>query len=151
MKLKLDQITFIIVTYKSESIIYNCLNSLPNESKKIIIENSSNINLENELNDLAEETSGTPMREARNVMFESVPGGGSDLASGNLDDFSHASTELSHLQWIDLNLINELELPFITEIVLAEVASREERGRHPEGIPFFDYSKENSQISFIKA
>ena len=49
MKLKLDQITFIIVTYKSESIIYNCLNSLPNESKKIIIENSSNINLENEL------------------------------------------------------------------------------------------------------
>ena len=49
MKLKLDQITFIIVTFKSESIIYNCLNSLPNESKKIIIENSSNINLENEL------------------------------------------------------------------------------------------------------
>ena len=49
MKLKLDQITFIIVTYKSESIIYNCLNSLPNESKKIIVENSSNINLENEL------------------------------------------------------------------------------------------------------
>ena len=75
----------------------------------------------------------------------------SDEISGNLDDFSHASTELSHLQWIDLNLINQLELPFITEIVLAEVASREERGRHPEGIPFFDYSKENSQISFIKA
>ena len=75
----------------------------------------------------------------------------SDEISGNLDDFSHASTELSHLQWIDLDLINQLELPFITEIVLAEVASREERGRHPEGIPFFDYSKENSQISFIKS
>ena len=75
----------------------------------------------------------------------------SDEISGNLDDFSDASTELAHLQWIDLDFINELELPFITEIVLAEVASREERGRNPEGIPFFDYSKENSQITFIKA
>ena len=49
MKLSLNQITFIIVTYKSESIIHDCLNSLPNESKKIVIENSSNINLEREL------------------------------------------------------------------------------------------------------
>tara|TARA_Y100000816_G_scaffold74435_1_gene50250 strand:- start:324 stop:1127 length:804 start_codon:yes stop_codon:yes gene_type:complete len=37
------------VTYKSESIIHDCLSSLPNESKKIVIENSSNINLEREL------------------------------------------------------------------------------------------------------
>ena len=46
MKLNLDDITFIIVTYKSENIIQNCLNSLPKNSKKIIIENSNNINLE---------------------------------------------------------------------------------------------------------
>ena len=39
MKLNLDDITFIIVTYKSENIIQNCLNSLPKNSKKIIIEN----------------------------------------------------------------------------------------------------------------
>ena len=49
MKLNLNQITFIIVTYKSESIIHDCLSSLPSESKKIVIENSSNINLEKEL------------------------------------------------------------------------------------------------------
>ena len=49
MKLNLNQITFIIVTYKSESIIHDCLNSLPNNSKKIVIENSNNINLEREL------------------------------------------------------------------------------------------------------
>ena len=49
MKLNLNQITFIIVTYKSESIIHDCLSSLPNESKKIVIENSSNINLEKDL------------------------------------------------------------------------------------------------------
>ena len=49
MNLKLDEITFVIVTYKSESVIHDCLNTLPKESKKIIVENSSNINLEKEL------------------------------------------------------------------------------------------------------
>jgi N-acetylglucosaminyl-diphospho-decaprenol L-rhamnosyltransferase len=49
MKLNLDDITFIIVTYKSENIIQNCLNSLPKNSKKIIIENSNNYKLEKDL------------------------------------------------------------------------------------------------------
>ena len=35
-------ITFIITTYKSEKLIERCLESLPKESKKIIVENSSN-------------------------------------------------------------------------------------------------------------
>ncbi len=74
----------------------------------------------------------------------------SDEIHGDLDDFSSASSELSHIQWIDLKTVKELELPFITEIVLAEVAAREKRGRNPAGIPFFDYSKKFSQISFIK-
>ena len=34
MKLNLDDITFIIVTYQSEHIIKNCLDSLPRDSKK---------------------------------------------------------------------------------------------------------------------
>ena len=51
MKLNLDDITFIIVTYQSEKIIKNCLDSLPKESKKIIVENSNNINLDKELRD----------------------------------------------------------------------------------------------------
>ena len=49
MKLNLDDITFIIVTYQSEHIIKNCLDSLPRDSKKIIIENSNNINLKRDL------------------------------------------------------------------------------------------------------
>ena len=49
MNLNLNEITFVIVTYKSESIIQYCLNTLPSESKKIIVENSNNINLEKEL------------------------------------------------------------------------------------------------------
>ena len=43
MKLNLDDITFIIVTYQSEKIIKNCLNSLPKNSKKIIVENSQHL------------------------------------------------------------------------------------------------------------
>ena len=49
MNLNLNEITFVIVTYKSESIIQYCLNTLPSDSKKIIVENSNNINLEKEL------------------------------------------------------------------------------------------------------
>ena len=49
MNLNLEDITFIIVTYKSESFIHECINTLPKESKKIIIENSGNISLQKEL------------------------------------------------------------------------------------------------------
>ena len=49
MKLDLNDITFIIVTYQSENIVKNCLDSLPKVSKKIIIENSNDINLEKDL------------------------------------------------------------------------------------------------------
>ena len=49
MKLNLNDITFIIVTYQSEKVVYNCLDSLPKNSKKIIIENSNNINLDRKL------------------------------------------------------------------------------------------------------
>ena len=49
MKLILEDITFVIVTYHSDDFIQNCLDSLPKNSKKIIIENSNNINLEKKL------------------------------------------------------------------------------------------------------
>ena len=49
MELNLNNITFIIVSFKSEDIIHNCLKSLPSESKKIVIENSKNINLLREI------------------------------------------------------------------------------------------------------
>jgi len=49
MDLNLKNITFIIVCFRSESVIYNCLNSLPKHSNKIIIENSRDINLKKDL------------------------------------------------------------------------------------------------------
>ena len=49
MKLDLNNITFIIVCFKSENVIHSCLNSLPQVSKKIVIENSRNTKLKEEL------------------------------------------------------------------------------------------------------
>ena len=49
MDLNLKNITFIIACFRSEKVIYKCIDSLPKNSKKIIIENSKNINLKNDL------------------------------------------------------------------------------------------------------
>ena len=59
-----------------------------------------------------------------------------DLAT-DPDDFSAASDELSHLQWIDLNDIRAFDLPFITEVVLAEIAARATDPSPPASVPFF--------------
>ena len=45
----IKNITFVITTYKSENTIYNCLNSLPKEVNKIILENSNSNELKIDL------------------------------------------------------------------------------------------------------
>ena len=49
MNLHLKNITFVIVSFKSQNIIYECLDSLPEDSIKVIIENSSNLSLKKDL------------------------------------------------------------------------------------------------------
>ncbi len=43
---------------------------------------------------------------------------------GDPDDFSRACDELSHLHWVPLAEARALDLPFITEVVLAEIEAR---------------------------
>ncbi len=64
--------------------------------------------------------------------------------SGDLDDFAHASDELSHLQWIPLTDARRFDLPFITEVVLAEIADRVTDPSPPESIPYFRNNDEAS-------
>jgi len=45
----INNLTFVITTYNSENTIYNCLNSLPKNVNKIIIENSHNNELKKDL------------------------------------------------------------------------------------------------------
>ncbi len=54
-------------------------------------------------------------------------------------DFTAASGELQHLRWLSLPLARALDLPFITEVVLAEVSALVTGGDQP-GVPFFDNS-----------
>ena len=49
MEFTSKNLTFIIVTFNSKKVIFNCLNSLPKDFDKIIIENSSDEELKKEL------------------------------------------------------------------------------------------------------
>ncbi|MGR3321441.1 MAG: NUDIX hydrolase [Pseudooceanicola sp.] len=66
------------------------------------------------------------------------------------DDFSRASDELSLLQWIPLEKAREFDLPFITEVVLAEVAQRAADPGPPESVPFFSNNDENRAFARLK-
>jgi 8-oxo-dGTP pyrophosphatase MutT (NUDIX family) len=66
-----------------------------------------------------------------------------DQLTGDLDDFSGASDELSHLQWVPLDEARTLNLPFITSIVLGELAALREIGP-PASVPFFKNQDEES-------
>lgn len=67
-----------------------------------------------------------------------------DEIMNDLDDFSAASDELSHLQWIPINQAQEFDLPFITEVVLNEVAARAGDNTPPASVPFFKNNDEES-------
>ncbi|MDP3862545.1 MAG: NUDIX hydrolase [Phaeovulum sp.] len=65
-----------------------------------------------------------------------------DAVHGDADDFSRACDELSHLHWVALAEARRLNLPFITEVAVAEVAALLARNGgarpRPENVPFFD-------------
>lgn len=85
---------------------------------------------------------GRPRRfDARFFMLEA------EQLSGDLDDFSAASDELSHLQWVPLSKARSFDLPFITEVVLAEVEGNLAHVGAPQSVPFF---KNNDEAGYFK-
>lgn len=82
---------------------------------------------------------GRPRRfDARFFMIDA------DALTGDIDDFSGASDELSHLQWIALKDVRQFDLPFITEVVLAEISGRSADAAPPESVPMFLNNEEES-------
>lgn len=73
-----------------------------------------------------------------------------DEVANDLDDFSAAQDELSHLQWIPVNEVRGFDLPFITEVVLAEVAARARDLTPPDNVPFFNNTEEASLFERLK-
>ncbi|MEO9515560.1 MAG: NUDIX hydrolase [Paracoccaceae bacterium] len=64
-----------------------------------------------------------------------------DLAS-DPDDFSQAEDELSHLQWVPLTKARSFDMPFITEVVLAEIEVRVTDPTAPSSVPYFKNTDE---------
>lgn len=63
------------------------------------------------------------------------------------DDFSNAEDELAHLQWVPLADARQFDLPFITQVVLAELATHIKRGGPPASVPFFRNDDEAHLVS----
>lgn len=74
-----------------------------------------------------------------------------DAIATDLDDFSSASDELSHLQWVPLAQARGFDMPFITEVVLAEITARLDDAAPPSSVPFFKNDDEESHFLRLKA
>ena len=68
----------------------------------------------------------------------------------DLDNFSAACEELSHLQWVPLKDARNFDLPFITEIVLAEIEARAGDPAPLDSVPFYRNDDEESMFLRLK-
>ena len=116
------------------------------------------------LRELAEETGlavPSPARGALRFVFRAITPPGrtrrfdarflmadADALPGDQNDLSAASGELAHLRWLALPEARALDLPFITEVVLAEVAALF-AGHEQPGVPFFDNSGDTPRFRRI--
>lgn len=65
------------------------------------------------------------------------------------DDFSDAEDELSHLHWVSMRDVRKLDLPFITQLVLAELDKHLPRTDAPDAVPFVRNDDMESQVVWI--
>jgi len=63
-----------------------------------------------------------------------------DALAGDAEGFAGADAELAGLLWVPLSRAGALDVPFVTELVLAEAAALVARGPGavPDSVPFFD-------------
>ena len=74
-----------------------------------------------------------------------------DQLRSDPDDFSRAEEELSHLHWVPLAAARSYDLPFITKVVLAELAGLIAQGGPPERVPFFRNDDEAHLVAQLGA
>ena len=68
---------------------------------------------------------------------------------GDVDDFSSAEDELSHLHWAPLTDVRKLNLPFITRVVLAELQAHLPSTSAPERVPFIRNDAIDSEVIWL--
>ena len=67
----------------------------------------------------------------------------------DLDDFSNACDELSHLHWIALSEVRGLALPFITSVVISEVEALLQAPDAAHKAPFFYHEDGRSHFALL--
>ncbi len=67
-----------------------------------------------------------------------------DRLASDPDDFSGACEELRNLQWIAFDDLMRFDLPFITQVALAEIKARLPDLSAPPNVPFFKNNDEES-------
>ncbi|MEM8755255.1 MAG: DNA mismatch repair protein MutT [Pseudomonadota bacterium] len=72
-----------------------------------------------------------------------------ETVAGDPDDLARASGELSHLSWLTLAEARGLDLPFITEVVLAEVEARLTAPEAARPTPFFHHDEGRSFLDHL--
>jgi 8-oxo-dGTP pyrophosphatase MutT (NUDIX family) len=72
-----------------------------------------------------------------------------ELAGAAHDDFAGGGEELSHLRWLDLGEARALPLPFITEVVLAELGEILADPDPDRPVPFFDQTPEGARFRML--
>ncbi len=65
------------------------------------------------------------------------------------DDFGEAEDELAHLHWVGLDDALSLDLPFITRVVLAELARHLPRLDAPVGVPFVRNDRIDADVIWL--
>ena len=70
-----------------------------------------------------------------------------DALASNPDDFSRAEDELAHLQWVPLAEARRFDLPFITQVVLAELMRHINDASPLTTVPFFRNDDEAHLVS----
>ncbi len=65
------------------------------------------------------------------------------------DAMPHASDELSHLTWVRLDEVRRLDLAFITELVLAELARHLPNLGPPDRVPFIRNDRLDTGVAWL--
>lgn len=73
-----------------------------------------------------------------------------DKVAGDPDDLVRGSGELSHLSWLTLAEARGVDLPFVTEVVLAEVEARLNAPREARPVPFFHHDGDKSYLDHLE-
>jgi 8-oxo-dGTP pyrophosphatase MutT (NUDIX family) len=74
----------------------------------------------------------------------------SDALCSDPDDFTQASGELTHLQWIPVAQAATLPLAFITHVILAEVIGYLQTKSWPEAAPYFRNDQASHAVSWLR-